>query len=68
MQVTLRNEEEKKKITVLVHKIGQNDFRITEDFSKKERKTINEWYQKAKEKTRRERRMLRMESERYSSG
>ena len=64
MKVTLRNEEEKKKIMALVHKIGQNDFRITEDFSKKERKTIKEWYQKAKEKTKRERRMLRMESER----
>jgi len=54
LKVTLRSEEEKKKIMASVHKLGQWDFRITEDFSKKERQTIKEWHQKAKEKTMKE--------------
>ena len=52
--MTLKNEEEKKRIMTSVHKLERLDFRITDDFSKKERETIKEWHCKAKEKTKRE--------------
>ena len=54
MKVTLRNEEEKNQIMASVHKLGRWDFRVADDFSRKERETIKEWQQKAKEKTNKE--------------
>ena len=51
LKVTLKNEEEKNQIMSSVHKLGRWDFRVTDDFSKKERETIKEWHRKAKEKT-----------------
>ena len=52
LKVILRNEEQKKQIMASVHKIDDNwDFRISDDFSKKERVIIKEWHRKAKEKT-----------------
>ena len=54
LKVTLKNEEEKNQIMASVYKLGKWDFRVTDDFSKKERETIKEWHQKAKEKTNKE--------------
>ena len=54
IKVTLKSEEEKKRIMASVYKLDKWDFRITDDFSKKEREIIKEWHQKAKEKTRKE--------------
>ena len=51
LKVTLKNEEEKNQIMASVHKLGKWDFRVTDDFSKRERETIKEWHRKAKEKT-----------------
>ena len=51
LKLTLKNEEEKRKVMASVFKLAPDDFRITEDFSFKERKIIKEWHQKAKEKT-----------------
>ena len=50
-KITLVNEEQKNQIMASVHKLGKLDFRVTDDFSKKERETIKEWHKKAKEKT-----------------
>ena len=47
LKVTLKNEEEKNQIMSSVHKLGRWDFRVTDDFSKKERETIKEWHRKA---------------------
>jgi len=52
IKVTLKSEEEKKRIMASVYKLDKWDIRITDDFSKKEREIIKEWHQKAKEKTR----------------
>ena len=54
LKVTLKNEEEKKQIMASVHKLAKWDFRITDDFSKKERETIKERHRKAKDKTKEE--------------
>ena len=54
LKVTLRNEEEKNQIMASVHKLGRWDFRVADDFSRKERETIKEWQRKAKEKTNKE--------------
>ena len=51
LKVVLRNEEEKRQILASVHKLEKDEFRVTDDFSKKERETIKEWHRKAKEKT-----------------
>lgn len=48
--MTHRNEEEKKRMIASAHKLAFY-FRISEDFSKKERDTIKEWHKEAKEKT-----------------
>ena len=50
LKVTLANEEDKKRIMASAHKL-KDEFRITDDFSRKERETIKLWHQKAKEKT-----------------
>ncbi len=51
LKVVLRNEEEKRQILASVHKLEKCNFRVSEDFSTKERETIKEWHRKAKEKT-----------------
>eukprot|EP00111_Clytia_hemisphaerica_P013745 TCONS_00040444-protein len=51
LKVVLRNEEEKLQILASVHKLNKDEFRVTDDFSKKERETIKEWHRKAKQKT-----------------
>ena len=53
-KVTLVNEEQKNQIMASVHKLGKLDFRVTDDFSKKEREIIKEWHRKAREKTMKE--------------
>jgi len=42
LKVVLKNEEDKSLIMANVHKLDRWDFRVTEDFSKKERETIKE--------------------------
>jgi len=54
LKVTLGNEEDKKRIMASVHKLNEPNFSVTDDFSKKERETIKEWHEKAKEKTKKE--------------
>jgi len=51
LKVVLKNEEEKRHILASVHKLEKDEFRVSDDFSKKERETIKEWHRKAKEKT-----------------
>jgi len=54
LKVTLANEVDKKRIMASVHKLNEDNFSVTDDFSKKERKTIKEWHEKAKEKMKNE--------------
>ena len=48
------NGEQKNKIMISVQKLDKQDFRVTKDFSKMERKTIMEQHKRAREKTARE--------------
>ena len=54
LKLTLANEEQKNKIINSVHKLEKWEFRVTDDFSKRERQTIKEWHKRAKERTAKE--------------
>ena len=50
LKLTLKSEEEKRKIMASSYKLTTCDFRISEDFSIRERKIIKEWHEKARKK------------------
>ena len=51
LKVTLKSEEEKRKFIASSYKLAPCDFKISEDFSIRERKIIKEWHEKARKKT-----------------
>jgi len=55
LKVILKSEEERIRILASAHKLNKDDdFRVSDDFSRKEREIIKQWHRKAKEKTSKE--------------